>query len=103
TDRGTVVAGSGELALVSSTALGEALEELDGSEPRFVILDLSNVEFMDSAGLAVVVRARQRADGAGTRFAVVSGSPQVQKLLSLTGMDERMTVAETLEELLGGG
>ncbi|MDQ6776068.1 MAG: STAS domain-containing protein [Actinomycetota bacterium] len=103
TDDATVVSVSGELDLVSSTGLEEALEQLDGSEPPFVILDLSDVEFMDSAGLAVVVRAHQRADSAGTRFAVVSAVPQVRRLLSLTGMDERVTVAQTPEELLGGG
>jgi anti-sigma B factor antagonist len=103
TDHETVVSVTGELDLASSPALEEALEQLDGSEPRSVILDLTDVDFMDSAGLAVVVRAHQRAESAGTPFALVSASPQVRLLLSVTGMDERMTVAQTPQELLGGG
>lgn len=99
----TVIAVSGELDLMSSGELEEALEELDGSDHGSVVLDLREVEFMDSAGLAVVVRAHQRAESAGTSFGVASASPQVRRLLALTGMDERMTVTRTLEELLGGG
>ncbi|HWF72676.1 MAG TPA: STAS domain-containing protein [Solirubrobacteraceae bacterium] len=103
TDEATVVAVSGELDLVSSTALEEALEELDASKPGFIVLDLTEVDFMDSAGLAVVVRAHQRAESAGRQFGLISASPQIRRLLSLTGMDERLTVAQTSEELLGGG
>jgi anti-sigma B factor antagonist len=103
TDRATVVSVSGELDIVSSAELEEALEGLEGSEARSIILDLTDVEFMDSAGLAVVVRAHQRAENAGTPFTLVTGSPQVRRLLSVTGMDARITVAETSEELLGGG
>ncbi|MDQ6804092.1 MAG: STAS domain-containing protein [Actinomycetota bacterium] len=102
TDHAIVVGVTGELDLVSSTALEEALVQLDGSGPGFVILDLSDVEFMDSAGLAVLVRAHQRAKGAGQGFGVVNAAPQVLRLLSVTGMDERVTVAQTPEELLGG-
>ena len=93
----------GELDLVSSGELEEALERVNGSDPPLVILDLREVEFMDSTGLAVVVRAHQRAQNTGKRFGLVNGSGQVQRLLRLTGMDERMTVAQTPEELLGGG
>lgn len=99
----TVLAVSGELDLTSSTALEEALDGVDGASLEILVLDLREVEFMDSAGLAVVVKAHQQAQDAGHRFGVISGSPQVQRLLSLTGMNERMTVVETPEELLGEG
>jgi anti-sigma B factor antagonist len=99
----TVISVSGELDLASSGGLEDTFVDLGDSKPTFIILDLSEVEFMDSAGLAVVVRAHQRAQSSGTRFALVTGSPQVRRLLSLTRMDERMTVAQTSEELLGGG
>jgi anti-anti-sigma factor len=75
TDDATVVTVSGELDLVSCTTLEEALEEVDGSHEGLLILDLREVDFMDSAGLAVVVRAHQRAESAGTPFGLVSESP----------------------------
>jgi anti-anti-sigma factor len=103
TDHATVLAVRGELDLASSTTLEQALEEAGGSEPELVVLDLREVEFMDSSGLAVIVKAHHRAENAGHRLGVINGSPQVKRLLSLTGMDERMTVVGTAEELLGGG
>jgi anti-anti-sigma factor len=102
-DQATVLTVSGELDLASSASLEEALGEAGTSKPELVVLDLRGVEFMDSSGLAVIVKAHQRAQNAGRRLGVINGSPQVQRLLSLTGMDERMTVVETAEELLGGG
>jgi anti-anti-sigma factor len=103
TDEATVLAVSGELDLASSAEFARALEQAAGSDPGLVVLDLREVEFMDSSGLAVLVKAHQRAHDAGQRFGVINGSPQVQRLLSLTGMDERMTMVESPEELLGGG
>ncbi|HWF26022.1 MAG TPA: STAS domain-containing protein [Solirubrobacteraceae bacterium] len=103
TDDATVLAVSGELDLASSATLSQALEEAGGSDPALVVLDLREVEFMDSSGLAVLVKAHQRAQSTGYRFGLINGSPQVQRLLTLTGMDERMRVVETPEELLGGG
>jgi anti-anti-sigma factor len=103
TGEATVLAMAGELDLESSATLEEVLGTVDVPEPELLILDLREVEFMDSSGLAVVVKAHQQALDAGQRFGVINGSPQVQRLLALTGMDERMTVVQTPEELLGGG
>jgi anti-sigma B factor antagonist len=102
-DRATVLAVRGELDLASSTALEQALEQAQTAQPELVVLDLTELEFMDSTGLSVLVKANQRAHDAGKRFALVKGSPQVQRLLTLTGVTDRITVAETPEELLGGG
>jgi anti-anti-sigma factor len=100
-DRATIVAVKGELDLASSPALEQELERVNRSDTEVVILDLSELEFMDSTGLSVVVRANQRAQDSGKRFGVLKGSPQVQRLLSLTGVDERITVADSLDQLLG--
>lgn len=96
-----VVAVSGELDLASSPVLEDALERAHNSECSMVIMDLTELEFMDSTGLSVLVKAQQRAYDAGRGFGLVKGGAQVQRLLSLTGIDERMTVADSPEELLG--
>jgi len=100
--RATVLAVAGELDLASSPTLEEALDAVTGTTPELLILDLSALEFMDSTGLSVLVRAHQRALEAGRRFALVKGSPQVQRLLTLTGIDDRIMVAESPEQLLDG-
>ena len=103
-ERATVLAVSGELDLASSPSLESELELVFAADNSdLVILDLSELEFMDSTGLSVLVRAHQRAQESGHGFAVIKGGPQVQRLLSLTGVSERMQFADSLEELFDGG
>ncbi len=91
---------TGELDLASAEALEEELERAAAAGAERVILDLRELEFMDSTGLSVVVKAHQRAEKSGTTFALVKGPPQVQRLLSLTGVADRVTVADSPDELL---
>ncbi|MBV9838116.1 MAG: STAS domain-containing protein [Solirubrobacterales bacterium] len=100
--RATVLAVSGELDLASSPALEEALERVRESDPATLILDLRELVFIDSTGLSVLVKADQRARETGKRFGLVNGPSQVQRLLVLTGLTERLTMADTPEELLSG-
>lgn len=91
----SVVSVAGELDLATSSALEQELERLAGEHVPLVIVDLSELDFMDSTGLSVLVRAHQRSAQAGQRFGLVNGSSQVQRLLDLTGVADRLTLAES--------
>jgi anti-anti-sigma factor len=100
-ERAVVLAVRGELDLATSPALEKELENLAaGSNSQPLILDLRELDFMDSTGLSVLVKAHQRAQEAGRGFGVIRGRPQVQRLLTLTGVAERMPIADSVEELL---
>jgi anti-sigma B factor antagonist len=99
-DRAAVVSVKGELDLASSPALEEELARIAASKVEVVIVDLRELDFMDSTGLSVLVRAHQRACDSGQRFALIKGPQQVQRLLTLTGVAEKLTVADSPEELL---
>jgi len=60
-----------------------------------VVADLSEVTFLDSSGLGVLVQAHRTATERDTRLLVVA-SPPVRKLLALTGLD---TVLDTYDQL----
>ncbi|SRR5581483_3414062 len=90
---------SGELDLASSPALEQELERVAASAPALVIIDLRELDFMDSTGLSVLIRAHQRAHEAGHRLGIVNGSRQVRRLLSLTGVADRLTIVERPEDL----
>ncbi|MFL5822520.1 MAG: STAS domain-containing protein [Solirubrobacteraceae bacterium] len=100
-DQAVVIGVSGELDLASSPALEQELESRVTSGTELVIVDLRHLEFMDSTGLSVLVRAHQRATESGQRFAVVKGPQQVQRLLSLTGVADRLTLVDSPEEVGG--
>jgi anti-sigma B factor antagonist len=101
-DATTVISVSGELDLASSPALEEELERVAQSDAQLVVVDLRNLEFMDSTGLSVLVKAHQRAEENGRRLGLVNGSQQVQRLLTLTGVADRLTLTDVPAELLDG-
>jgi anti-sigma B factor antagonist len=96
----TVIAVSGELDLASSPALQEELDRVAASDAKLLIIDLRDLDFMDSTGLSVLVRAHQRTEEQGRQLAMVKGPQQVQRLLSLTGVADRLMLVDSPEELL---
>jgi anti-sigma B factor antagonist len=98
----TLLAVSGELDLAASPTLEDRLDQVFGGTVSQLVIDLRQLEFIDSTGLSVLVKAHQRAEDAGCRFGLVNGGSQVRRLLSLTGIAERLTVVDAPEELLDG-
>jgi anti-anti-sigma factor len=98
-----VIAVSGELDLRTSPELEVRLERVFNTDAELVILDLRQIEFMDSTGLRVLLAAHQRAHGSGRRFALVRGADQVERVLTLTGVRALLTVVDAPEELLTAG
>ena len=83
---------TGELDLASSTILEHSLGEPDVAAAPLLVLDLDQLQFVDSTGLRVILMAHESARGRGQDFAITPGSPQVQRLLSITSVAEHMHV-----------
>jgi anti-sigma B factor antagonist len=84
----------GELDLDTAPQLEEALAVMrEEARPRLV-LDLRGLTFMDSTGLRLVIRWDGEARRDGFEFAIVPGPDVVQRVISLTGMDDQIPVAE---------
>jgi len=94
---------SGELDLRTSPELEKRLGTAFDAGTELVILDLRQIEFMDSTGLRVLLGAHQRAHESGKRFALVRGADQVERVLTLTGVRDLLTVVDAPEELLAAG
>lgn len=99
----TVVAVTGELDLASSPELEQRLEQFYASDSELLVIDLRGLEFMDSTGLSVIVSAQQKVIDAGRRLIIVRGPQQVQRLLDLTGVAERLELVDTPDEVLTEG
>jgi len=100
TGRVTTLSLGGELDLLSSPALEQELEHTNSSDCDVILLDLRELEFMDSTGLHVLVKAHQRAQDAGRSLVLTRGSEQVQRLLDLTGVAELIRIVESPAQLL---
>ncbi|MGH3428042.1 MAG: STAS domain-containing protein [Mycobacteriales bacterium] len=99
-DRATMLTLTGELDLASSEQLEEALARVRDWGTALVVLDLRELTFMDSTGLHLLVEANQRAREGGPQFQVISGGPQVQRLLSITGVDRWLTLIDAPDQPL---
>lgn len=97
-----MIAVGGELDLASGPELEAELDQLPGPDTQLVVIDLRQLDFMDSTGLSILVRAHQRLAGEGCEVGLVKGSQQVQRLLDLTGVAERLRLVDTPEDLLAG-
>ena len=95
-----VVSVGGEVDLETASQLGEhALDAMHHVSPR-IVLDLTDVSFMDSTGLKVLVTIERRAQLAGGSFALVGASPPVLRILNLTGLDQVFTLHASTDELV---
>lgn len=85
----------GELDAYTVGAFREALAEL-ASSPRLLI-DLSDVPFMDSSGLGALIGGIRRAREADGEVTVACSRPTLTRLLHTTGFDRIVAVADTVE------
>jgi anti-anti-sigma factor len=100
-DRALVAAVAGDVDIATANDMSAAvIAALDDHPGVGVILDFSNVGFMDSSGLRAVLDISRRLDAGAGAASLVLLSPNrpVRKLLSLAGLDERMAVATTLDQ-----
>ena len=86
----------GELDAFTVSQFRQALAEL-ASNPR-ILIDMSGVPFVDSAGLGALIGGIRRARELGGDVAVACNRPTLTRLLRTTGFDRIVTVAETVEE-----
>ncbi len=86
----------GELDAYTVAAFRDALGEL--ADKPSVIIDLSEVPFMDSAGLGALIGGIRRARENGGDVAVACSRPTLTRLLHTTGFDRIVPVTETLDE-----
>ena len=93
----TVVALSGKLALGrESQRIENIVDNLAKKGARKVILDLSKVDYIDSAGIGLLALASGKTKEAGGKLVVVSGSGRVMEMLKLTQMTAVLTVSATV-------
>lgn len=100
-----IISVRGELDLGTAGDLESPLEEAIASGDALVLIDLSECEFIDSTGIAMIVRAWQRldrsADGDGSgRVVICSQNDQVRRVLEITGLELSIPIHGTRDEAI---
>jgi anti-anti-sigma factor len=96
-----VLALIGEFDLAAADEFPSLLAELGARGPRAIVVDLSEIAFLDSTGARLLYEAEGH--GGGWRFAVLNGSGPAHRALTLTGLDRHIAIIEHIDELVGGG
>ena len=89
----------GELDLAVAGQLDEALNSAVG-ECDCVLVGLERCSFIDSSGIAVILRAHNRMEEEGNRLVVYGPTDQVLRVLSMTGLTGNSLVFDSAEEAL---
>ena len=92
-DRNLLLELSGEL---DHHAARKAMEEMemaiDAAVPLKLVLDLGGVSFMDSSGIALLLRARRRMEALGGNLMVCHVPDQARRVLDAAGIDRLITI-----------
>lgn len=95
---------SGRVDSTTAGQLGDALNETIDTGKSRVVLDLSKVEYMSSAGLREMVSALKRVQGlpgSGGDVRIANPSERVREVLELAGLDEIFKIFPTQVEAVG--
>ncbi|KHF39065.1 STAS domain-containing protein [Halalkalibacter okhensis] len=84
---------AGEIDAYTAPKLREALIPL-AEKGTNVKVDLSDVQYIDSTGLGVFIGALKASDANNAKLTLVGMSARVQRLFTITGLDEVMAIEE---------
>jgi anti-sigma B factor antagonist len=96
-ERGDVLVLSltGELDLADAPALREALRQAVERAPKRLVVDLSEVTFVDSTVLGALVEARSALGGEA--FALAAPGLEVRRALEVSGLDRHFTIETAVD------
>ena len=99
-DGQVIVALRGVLDVADAVSVAAALTAVAARE-RDIIIDLAGLEFIDSSGVAALVRGRRQARHAGGELLLAAPRPRVLRVLSLTRLLDVFPVYASVAEAAG--
>jgi anti-sigma B factor antagonist len=92
---------TGQIDRASVPTLKEHLAAAQARQgPQDAIVDLTDVEFIDSSGLHMLLQIHQEHGGQGTSLVLLAPTEPVKGLLALTGLDRYLMVVDTLPDAM---
>ena len=99
-DGGCLLIVAGEIDLSNVNIFIERLFELSVDGDTKIILDLTDVEFVDSTALGTILKSAGEIESAGKRLRIVCGDGPVRRLLEMTNLTNRFQLCPTRDEAL---
>jgi anti-sigma B factor antagonist len=90
----------GELDLFTAERLQARIDEAGAVGADTVLVDLSEVSFVDSTALAVLVQETRRLEGRGHSLVLVTNDPRTRRVVEVTGLNRVLRTFATLQDAL---
>jgi anti-sigma B factor antagonist len=84
----------GEIDLAVIGLVDRELKRAEATDASRIVLDLDQVDFMDAAGVGLLLDVNARSESNGGRLRITGGSPQVRRVLDLTGVGELLPIED---------
>jgi anti-sigma B factor antagonist len=98
-DGAWVVHLGGELDLYNADSVREALREVVGKQPERLVVDLEEVDFIDSTALGALIEARSTLGSGGTLL-LAAPTHETRRALQVSGLDRHLPVHGTVDDAL---
>jgi anti-sigma B factor antagonist len=98
----SVVSARGEVDVFTAPGLDTELDALIAAGSARLVVDLSEVAFLDSTGLGVLVKALKHAREAGGWLHLVVTSDRIRKIFEITGLDASIPIFDTAQDAITG-
>ncbi len=95
-----VITPEGRLDLASASEFKQILTDAVEAGDRILVVDLSNVPFVDSSGLGALISGMKATRIAGGDLRIAKVGDQARLILELTALDKVMKIYPTVEEAL---
>jgi len=84
--------------MLTAPQLRDAVQSALSQNPSGLIVDLTEVDFLGSAGMQVLMEAHNQTGGTETRFAVVADGSATSRPLKITGIADLIDLFSSLDE-----
>ncbi len=100
TERPNVLPLEGEIDLHVSPRIAASLNAMIKEKPKQLVVDLSQVSYIDSSGLAVLIEAMQMVDNYGGKFALAGLQNSVRPIFEIARLDQVFRIFADAEAAL---
>ncbi|HOO17507.1 MAG: STAS domain-containing protein [Phycisphaerae bacterium] len=97
-ESGPVVRVSGEVDLRTSPQMREVLLRVAHKNPKRLIVDLSDVSYMDSSGVGTMVEIKRLVERGGGRLVLAGLQPRVRSVFEVTQLDRFFDIAKDIND-----
>ena len=99
-DRPNVLPLDGEIDLHVSPSVAESLRAMVETKPKQLVVDLTDVTYLDSSGLAVLIEGMQSVQEYGGQFALAGVKENVRPIFEIARLDQVFQIFPTVDDAL---